>query len=88
MEKWRVIFSNRALKDWQLVSENKYREKVIQLLNLIEKDPFQEPPPLKRLQGDMKGAYSRRINHQHRLVYRVDKDKHIVNIIMMWLHYE
>jgi Txe/YoeB family toxin of toxin-antitoxin system len=88
LEKWRVIFSNRALKDWQLVSESKYREKVIQLLNLIEKDPFQEPPPLKRLQGDMKGAYSRRINHQHRLVYRVDKDKHIVNIIMMWLHYE
>ncbi len=88
MAKWRVIFSNRAKNDWKLIQQSEYKEKVIDLLNLIEKDPFHEPPPLKQLQGDLKGAFSRRINHQHRLVYRLDKTKKLVNIIMMWLHYD
>ncbi len=88
MEKWRIIFSNRAAKDWKLIVQSKYKNKVIDLLELIEENPFKEPPPVKQLLGDMKGAFSRRINHQHRLVYRVDRDKRIVNIIMMWLHYE
>ena len=88
MAKWRVIFSNRAKIDWKLIQQSEYKEKVIDLLNLIEKDPFHKPPPVKQLQGDVKGAYSRRINHQHRLVYRLDKTKKLVNIIMMWLHYD
>jgi len=88
LEKWRIIFSQRGQKDWKLVVKSEYIEKVVNLLELIEEDPFKEPPSLKQLQGDMKGAFSRRINHQHRLVYRVDREKHIVNIIMIWLHYE
>ncbi len=88
MEKWKIIFSNRAVKDWSKVSKSKYKSKVGELLELLEQGPFYEPPPFKQLQGDMKGAFSRRINHQHRLVYRVDKDKRLVNIIMMWLHCE
>lgn len=87
MAKWRIIFSKRAQKDWKLIVQSEYKEKVIALLALMENDPFLDPPPLKQLQGELVGVYSRRINHQHRLVYRVDKDKHIVNIIMMWLHY-
>ena len=87
MEGWRIIFSNRAEKDWKIISTTLYKNKVIDVLTLIEKDPFYEPPPVKQLQGDMKGAYSRRINHQHRLVYRLNKEQRIVNIIMMWLHY-
>lgn len=88
MEKWRIIFSKRAEKDWKIISKSKYKNKVIDLLNLIEKDSFYEPPQFKQLQGNIKGAFSRRINYQHRLVYRVDKNKRIINIIMMWLHYE
>lgn len=88
MEKWRIVFSKRAQKDWQIISKSEYKRKAIDLLKLIEQDPFQEPPPVKRLQGDLKGAFSRRINHQHRLVYRLDKEQKIVNIIMMWLHCE
>ncbi len=88
MEKWKIIFSKRGQKDWKIISKNKYKDKVVDLLELIERNPFKESPPFKQLQGDMKEAFSRRINHQHRLVYRVDKDKHMVNIIMMWLHYE
>jgi toxin YoeB len=85
---WRIVFSKRAEKDWKIILKSEYKTKVIDLLNLLERDPFQEPPPVKQLQGDLSGAYSRRINQQHRLVYRLDKSKQIVNIIMMWLHYE
>ena len=88
MEKWRIIFSRRAANDWKSIEKSPYKEKVIDLLRLIEKDPYQDPPPIKQLQGELNGAYSRRINHQQRLVYRTDKAKRIINIIMMWLHYE
>jgi len=88
LAKWRVAFSNRAMKDWELFKHSEYKEKVISLLNLIEEDPFGQPPPVKQLLGNMAGAYSRRINHQHRLVYRVDAGQSIVNLVMMWLHYE
>jgi toxin YoeB len=87
LEKWRVIFSKRARKDWDKIKKSSFKNRVIELLNIIEKDPFTEPPSFKQLTGDMKGAYSRRINHQHRLVYRLDKERKIINIIMMWLHY-
>lgn len=88
MEKWRIIFSRRAEKDWKSIEKSPYKEKVVDLLHLIEKDPYQDPPPIKQLQGELSGAYSRRINHQHRLVYRTDKAKRIINIIMMWLCFE
>lgn len=58
------------------------------LLHIMEADPFHEPPPVKKLKGDLSGAYSRKINHQHRLVYQVDENHKIIKLIMMWLHYE
>jgi toxin YoeB len=88
LDQWRIIFSKRAEKDWKFVEASPYKEKVIALLHLIKNDPYQDPPPMKQLQGDLTGAYSRRINHQHRLVYRIEKSKRLINIIMMWLHYE
>lgn len=88
MEKWLIKFSKRAEKDWKVVVKSEYKSKVMDLLELIETNPFVSPPSFKKLQGELQGAYSRRINHQHRLIYRLDQEKHIVNIIMMWLHYE
>lgn len=88
MEKWEMIFSKRAAKDWELIKQSPYRDKVVELLGLMEENPFAEPLPVKQLFGDMKGAFSRRINHQHRLVYLVDREKCRVKIVMMWQHYE
>lgn len=88
MEKWKIVFSKRAEKDWDIIKKSPYKNKVVALLDQIETDPFSQPPPVKQLVGDMKGAYSRRINHQHRLVYLVDTEKKNVRIVMMWLHYE
>ncbi|MGV8145097.1 MAG: Txe/YoeB family addiction module toxin [Alkaliphilus sp.] len=88
MEKWKLVFSKRAEKDWYFVSKSIYKNKVVDLLNFIEVNPFSESPPVKQLKGDLKGFFSRRINQQHRLVYRVDKCKRIINITMIWLHYD
>lgn len=88
MEKWKLVFSKRAKKDWTLINESIYKSKTVDLLNLIEINPFADPPPVKQLKGELKGFFSRRINQQHRLVYRVDKSKRIINITMMWLHYD
>jgi toxin YoeB len=67
LEKWRIIFSKSGKQDWKTVSTSIYKNKVMELLSLIEIDPFKEPPSYKSLQGDMKGAFSRKINDQHRL---------------------
>lgn len=88
MEKWKLVFSKRAEKDWNLINKSIYKNKTVDLLNLIEINPFSEPPPVKQLKGDLKGFFSRRINQQHRLVYRIDKNKKVINITMMWLHYD
>lgn len=88
MEKWRIIFSKRAVKDWKTILQSEYKDKVLGLLDLLEKDPFTNPPPYKQLRGDLEGSYSRRINHQYRLIYLVDKEVRIVKVVMMWLHYE
>lgn len=83
-----MIFSKRAETDWELIKQSPYWDKVVELLRLMEENPFADPPPVKQLVGDMKGAFSRRINHQHRLVYLVDRENRRVKIVMMWLHYE
>ncbi len=64
------------------------KEKTIQLLDILKKDPFLSPPPFEKLIGDLSGAYSRRINIQHRLIYQVIKEKKVVKIIRLWTHYE
>lgn len=88
MVKWQVVFAKHALKDAKRVSAAGLREKAQELLAVLAQDPFQNPPPFEKLVGDLEGAYSRRINIQHRLVYEVFKKERIVRVLRMWSHYE
>lgn len=85
---WQLHFSRQARKDAINVERSHLREKVDALLDLLERDPLATPPPIERLVGDLAGFYSRRINIQHRLVYRIDRRAHRVFIERMWTHYE
>lgn len=86
--KWNLVYTKSAQKDAKKIKKSGLKPKVIKLLNILDKDPFQSPPPFEKLVGDLSGAYSRRINIQHRLVYQVLKEERIVKIIRMWTHYE
>lgn len=88
MVKWKLVYTRQALKDAKKISPAGFKEKVIELLRIVEADPFQVPPPYEKLMGDLTGAYSRRINIQHRLVYQVFKRERVVKIICLWTHYE
>ena len=88
MVKWQVVFAKHALKDAKKVSAAGFRDKAQVLLDVLAQDPFQNPPPYEKLVGDLEGAYSRRINIQHRLVYEVFKKGRIVRVLRMWTHYE
>ena len=83
-----VLFSNRAIKDIQLLKQAKLASKAQSLCRILEDNPFQTPPPYEKLVGDLNGSYSRRINIHHRLVYEVDEDKQVVYVLRMWTHYE
>ena len=85
---WQLIFTKQAQKDAKKLSASGLRPKAEVLLNILEKDPFQTPPPYEKLTGDLLGAYSRRINIQHRLVYQVLAEARVVKVIRMWTHYE
>jgi len=85
---WSLFFSKQAEKDAIKVRRAGLREKADHLLDLLEQDPFTAPPPYEKLVGDLAGLFSRRINIQHRLVYRVDKAAKRVFIERMWTHYE
>lgn len=82
---YEIRLAHQAEKDLQRVLSSNLREKVKRLMGTLESDPFQ--PPYEKLVGDLAGAYSRRINAQHRLVYRVEEDKKRVVILRMWTHY-
>ena len=86
--KWRVVFARHALKDAKKVSAAGLKGKAQELLDVLARDPFQNPPPFEKLVGDLEGAYSRRINIQHRLVYEVFKKEKTVRVLRMWSHYE
>jgi toxin YoeB len=86
--KWQVVFAKRALKDAKKVSGAGLKEKAQALLDVLAQDPFQNPPPYEKLVGDLEGAYSRRINIRHRIVYEVFKKECIVRVLRMWTHYE
>ena len=86
--KWRLVYTKQAQKDAKKLSAAGLRPKAKKLLDLLAEDPFKTPPRFEKLLGDMTGAYSRRINIQHRLVYQVIEDKKVVKIIRMWTHYE
>lgn len=83
-----VVYYKKALKDIPKLKAAKLDKKAKALIELIKDDPFKNPPPYEKLQGDLRGAYSRRINIQHRLVYEVLEDEKIIKILSMWTHYE
>jgi toxin YoeB len=85
---WNIAYSKFALKDAKKLSAAGLRDKAQALLDILEKDPFQNPPPYEKLVGDLRGAYSRRINIQHRLVYEIFRKEKIVRVLRMWTHYE
>jgi len=86
--KWELVFAKHALKDAKKLSAAGLRDKAQALLDILASDPFQNPPPFEKLVGDLEGAYSRRINIQHRLVYEVFKKERVVRVLRMWTHYE
>jgi toxin YoeB len=86
--KWAVVYAKHALKDAKKLSAAGLEDKAQVLLDLLSNDPFQAPPAYEKLVGDLDGAYSRRINIQHRLVYEVFKKERIVRVLRMWSHYE
>jgi len=85
---WRVVFTKQAQKDAQKLSAASLRSKTEKLLNILIKNPYQTPPSFEKLMGDLSGAYSRRINRQHRLVYQILVDEKVVKVIRMWSHYK
>lgn len=85
---WRVVYTKAAQRDARLLAAAGLKPKAAQLLSLLEKDPFATPPRYEKLVGDLSGAYSRRINIQHRLVYQVIEDEKVVKVLRMWSHYE
>lgn len=85
---WELHYTKLALKDAKKVASSNLKPQVQKLLDILAHDPFQNPPPYEKLIGDLEGAYSRRINIQHRLVYQVYEKEHAVKVIRMWTHYE
>ena len=88
MVKWKIVYTKQAQKDAKKISNSGLKNRVISLLEFLKDNPFQTPPPYEKLTGDLTGAYSRRINIQHRLVYQIIKEEKTVKIIRMWTHYE
>ena len=85
---WRVVYSRHAQKDAKKLAKSNLKKKAKEPLELLENDPFQNPPKFEKLVGDLEGAYSRRINIQHRLVYQVIINERFVKVLRMWTHYE
>jgi len=85
---WVVVFAKHAQKDALKLAAAGLKPKAQELLAVLRANPFQNPPPYEKLVGDLAGAYSRRINIQHRLVYQVLTDDHTVKVLRMWSHYE
>ena len=88
MVKWKLVYTKDAQKDAKKISQSGLRTKVEKLLLVVEKYPFQNPPLFEKLVGDLEGAYSRRVNIKHRLVYHVVKRYKTVKILRMWTYYE
>ncbi len=85
---WEVVYSKQAQKDALKLAASGLKGKAQTLLVVLKENPFQNPPPFERLVGDLSGAFSRRINIQHRLVYEVLPEQHVVKVLRMWTHYE
>jgi len=85
---WEMVYAKHAQKDAQKLAASGLKSKAQELLAIIKANPFQNPPPYEELVGDLSGAYSRRINIQHRLVYEILQEEKIVKVLRMWSHYE
>lgn len=85
---WRVVFTKQAQKDARNLASSGLKDKAQALLAVVAENPLQNPPPYEKLVGDLAGAYSRRINIQHQLVYEVVQSEHTVKVLRMWTHYE
>lgn len=85
---WSVVFTRQAQKDARKIASSNLKPQAQRLLDIIAGNPFQNPPPYEKLVGDLAGAYSRRINIQHRLVYQVYQAERTVKVLRMWTHYE
>ena len=85
---WQVVFTTQARRDARKIRAAGLRSRAEELLEILRKNPFETPPRFERLVGDLKGAYSRRINIQHRLVYQVLEKDRVVKVLRMWTHYE
>ncbi|MDQ2866998.1 MAG: Txe/YoeB family addiction module toxin [Verrucomicrobiota bacterium] len=83
-----IVFAKQARKDAKKIASTNLRPQVERLLEILSKNPFENPPPYEKLVGDLEGAYSRRINIQHRLVYQVYRRERTVKVLRMWTHYE
>jgi len=84
---WRLVYTKQAQKDAKKLTSARLKKKAENLLAIIQSNPFQNPPPYEKLVGDLAGAYSRRINIQHRLVYQVIEEQNTVKVIRLWTHY-
>ena len=85
---YRIVYRKQALKDLEKIKASNLKNKTKKLIDIIKENPFQNPPHYEKLIGDLTGAYSRRINFQHRLVYQVVEKEKTIKILRMWTHYE
>ena len=85
---WTLVYTSQARRDARKLARSGLKRQAVRLLDILSVDPFQTPPPYERLVGDLAGAFSRRINIQHRLVYQVLDDIKTVKVLRMWTHYE
>jgi len=85
---WELVYTKQAQKDAKKLASAGLKPNALELLEILQKNPFQNPPPYEKLVGDLFGAYSRRLNIQHRIVYQIYEEERIVKIIRLWTHYE
>jgi len=85
---WRLVFTKQAQKDAKKIEQSGLKTQALKLLEILQNNPYQNPPPYEKLVGDLTGAFSRRINIQHRLIYQILDDIKTVKVIRMWTHYE
>ena len=85
---WKLVYTKQAQKDAKKLASSSLKLNAQELLALIAEDPYRRPRPFEKLVGDLAGAYSRRINIQHRVVYQVLKDERVVKVLRLWSHYE
>ena len=84
---YRIVYAKQAQKDAKKISRSNLKERALELIGILKEDPFRKPPEYEALVGDLFGAYSRRINIQHRLIYQVYEEEKVVKILRMWTHY-